>query len=120
MATVDVDGLWQLEANRQHDTVIMEARVASGRFTNKELKEVNYCRIYLQASDITNLEGNKLEEWAIHGQRQVGRQSTWNWPIQQRPTSWKAWKMALEHLTPDGHIGEDIGDWRTQQHHIME
>jgi hypothetical protein len=44
----------------------METSVSSGRFTNKELKEINYCRIYLQAffiSDIMNLEGNKIEEW---------------------------------------------------------
>jgi hypothetical protein len=67
-----------------------------------------------------NLEGNKIEEWAGRGQRQVGRQSTWEWSIQQCPTEWKAWKMALEHLTPDGHIGEALGDWRNQHHQIME
>jgi hypothetical protein len=31
-----------------------------------------------------NLEGNKIEEWAGRGQKKVGRQSTWEWPIQQR------------------------------------
>jgi hypothetical protein len=88
--TVEVDGLWQPEANRQHDTVIMEALIA----VNKELKEINYCCIiYLQASfisDITNLEGNNIEKWTSRGQRQVGHQSTWDWPIHQRPLSWKA------------------------------
>jgi hypothetical protein len=102
----------------------MEALVASGGFTNKELKEINDCRIYLQSffiSDITNLKGNKFEEWEIRVHRQVGFQSTWDWPIQKRPTLWKAWKMALEHLlTPDGHIGEDLGDWMIQHHRIME
>jgi hypothetical protein len=34
-ATVEADGLWQPEANREHDTVIMEVLIASGRFTNK-------------------------------------------------------------------------------------
>jgi hypothetical protein len=28
--------------------------------------------------------------------------------------------MALEHIAPDGHIGEALGDWRPQHHHIME
>jgi hypothetical protein len=38
-ATVEVDGMWQPDDNRQHDIVIMEALVASGKFTNKETKE---------------------------------------------------------------------------------
>jgi hypothetical protein len=64
----------------------METLIALGRFTNKQLKGINYCRIYLQAffiSDITTLEGNKIEEWAGRGHNQVRRQSTWEWPIQQ-------------------------------------
>jgi hypothetical protein len=64
-AAVEVDGLWQPEA-----TVIMETLIASGIFTNKELKNINYCRIYLQAffiSDIMNLEGDNIKEWAGRG-----------------------------------------------------
>jgi hypothetical protein len=34
-ATVEVYGLWQPESNREHDTMIMEMLIASGRFTNK-------------------------------------------------------------------------------------
>jgi hypothetical protein len=34
--------------------------------------------------------------------------------------SWKAWKMALVHLSPDGHIGEALRDWMTHPHLIME
>jgi hypothetical protein len=37
-AMVEVDGLWQPEANRKRETVIMETLIESGRFTNKELK----------------------------------------------------------------------------------
>jgi hypothetical protein len=91
----------------------MEMLVSSGRFTNKELKEINYCHIYPQAffiSDITNLEVNTIDEWVGHVQRQVGRQSTRDWPIQQRPIAWKEWKMALEDLAPEGHIGEALSD----------
>jgi hypothetical protein len=122
-ATVEVDRLWQPEANRQKYTVIMEMLISSGRFTNKELKEINYCCIYLQAffiSDTMNLEGNKIEEWAGRGQRQVGRRSIWGWYIQQRPIARKAWKMALEHLAPDEHLWEALGDWRPQHHQIMQ
>jgi hypothetical protein len=37
-AMAEVDGVWQPEANGKQDTVIMEILIASGRFTNKELK----------------------------------------------------------------------------------
>jgi hypothetical protein len=122
-ATVEVDGLWQPDSNREKYTVIMETLIASGRFTNKELKDINYCRVYLQAffiSDIMNLEGDKIKEWEGSGQKQVGRQSIWEWPIQKRPIAWKAWKTALEYLAPDGHIGNTLGDWRSQHHQITE
>jgi hypothetical protein len=63
-ATVEVDGLWQPEANRDQDMVKMETLIVAGRLMNKELKDINYCRIYLQAffiSDIMNLEGNNIK-----------------------------------------------------------
>jgi hypothetical protein len=101
----------------------METLIASGRFMNKELKDITYCRIYLQeffVLHITNLGGNKIEEWVGSGQNKVGRQSTSEWPIQQRTIAWKAWKTALEHLAPDGHIRNALGDWKSRHHQIME
>jgi hypothetical protein len=79
-AKVDIDGLWQPIENREPDIVIMESLIASGRFTNKDLKEINYCRIYLQVfylSNITNIKNNKIAAWAGRGQKQYGRQLTW-------------------------------------------
>jgi hypothetical protein len=58
----------------------MESLIASGKFTNKELKEIDYCRIYLQVfylSNITNVKGNNIEAWVGRGQKQAGHQSTW-------------------------------------------
>jgi hypothetical protein len=101
----------------------METLLASGRFTNKQLKDINYCCIYLQAffiSGITSLEGNKIKEWTGRGQKQAGRQSTWKWPIQQLPIAWKAWKTALEYIAPDGHIGNKLAEWRAQHHQIIQ
>jgi hypothetical protein len=54
----------------------MESLIASGRFTNKDLKEINYYRVYLQVfyiSYITNIKGNKIAAWAGRGQKQAGR-----------------------------------------------
>jgi hypothetical protein len=38
-AKVEIDGLWQPTENRVRDIVIMESLIASGRFTNKDLKD---------------------------------------------------------------------------------
>jgi hypothetical protein len=120
---VEIDGLWQPTGNRVHDIAIMESLIASGRFTNKELKEINYCRIYLQVfllSDITNIQGNKITAWSGRGQKQSGRQSTWDWSIQQRPIAWKAWKSALEYLALGGDIGEPLGERKSYHRQIVE
>jgi hypothetical protein len=120
---VEIDGLWKPSENRERDIVIMESLIASGRFTNKDLKEMNYCRIYLQVfylSDITNIKVNKIAAWAGRGQKQTGRQSTWEWPVQQRPIAWKELEAALEYLAPEGDIGDPLGECKSDHHQIME
>jgi hypothetical protein len=70
----------------------MERLIASGIFAGNELQHINYCRIYLQVffmSNIANVKGTEIEKWARKGKRQVGRKSEWEWPVQQRPVSWK-------------------------------
>jgi hypothetical protein len=121
-AKLEIDRLWQPPENRVHDIAIMEPLIASGRFTNKELKEINYFRIYLQLSflsDITNIQGNEITAWAGRGQKQSGHQSTWDWPIQQIPIAWKAWKAALKYLAPGGDIDDLLGEWKSDHHQIM-
>jgi hypothetical protein len=71
-ATVEINGIWVPKENRKSDLAIMERLVASGRFSGKELKQINYCRIYLQVffmSDIANVKGTEVEEWARKGKR---------------------------------------------------
>jgi hypothetical protein len=122
-AKVEIDVLWQPTEIIERDIVIMESLIASGIFKNKDLKEINYCCIYLQVlylSDITNIKGNKIAAWAGRGQKKYGWQSTWEWPVQQIPIAWKAWKEALEYLAPDGDIGDFLGEWKSDHHQIME
>jgi hypothetical protein len=71
-ATVEINGLWEPKENRKSDLAIMERLLASGRFSGKELQQINYCRIYLQVffmSDIANVKGTEVEEWARKGKR---------------------------------------------------
>jgi hypothetical protein len=63
-ATVEINGLWEPKENRKSDLEIMERLVASGRFSGKELQQINYCRINLQVffiSDIANVKGTEVE-----------------------------------------------------------
>jgi hypothetical protein len=75
----------------QNDVAVMEALTETGDFFSKDLKDINRCRIYLRVfyiSDISTLDGQGITAWAWKGRR--GRKSSWAWPVQQRPTSWKA------------------------------
>jgi hypothetical protein len=67
-----------------------------------------------------NIKGNKIEAWAGRGQKQSGRQSTWEWSIQQETIALKAWKEALEYLASDGDIGDPSGECKSDHHQIME
>jgi hypothetical protein len=62
------------------------------------MKIINLRVFYI--SNIASRDGQGIAEWAIKGRRDAGRKSFWAWPVQQRPTSWKAWKLALDHLAP--------------------
>jgi hypothetical protein len=113
-ATLEKNGLWEPKDNRKSDLAIMERLVASRRLSGKELQQINYCRIYLQVflmSDISDVKETEVEEWARKGKRQSGRKSDWEWPVQQRPVSWRAWKDAIEYLAPDNQISPTLGEW---------
>jgi hypothetical protein len=74
-------GIWVVVTISQHTIRYCDrANIGIiGEVHERRTEGSNYCRIYLQAffiSDITNLEGKKIEEWAGHGQKQLGRQST--------------------------------------------
>jgi hypothetical protein len=97
----------------------MEALTVTEEFSNKDLKDINLCRIYLQVfyiSDISTHEVQGITDWARKGRRDGVRKSSWAWPVQQRPTSWKAWKLELDYLAPDGCVLPQLGDWLEQHH----
>jgi hypothetical protein len=97
----------------------MEALTETEEFSVKDLKYINRCRIYMWAfyiSDISTHDGQGITDWARKGRRDGGRKLSWAWPVQQWPTSWKAWKLALEYLAPDGCVVPQLGDWLEHHH----
>jgi hypothetical protein len=102
-STLKITAEWTPLPNRKNEVAMMESLTETEEFTATELKEINRCRIYLRVfyiSDIASHDRQGIAEWARKGRRDAGRKSSWAWPVQQRPTSWKAWKLALGHLAP--------------------
>jgi hypothetical protein len=103
-STLKITVKWTLP-NRKNDVAVVEALTETDEFSAKDLKEINRCRIYLRVffiSDMSTYDGQRITDWARKGRRDGGRKSSWAWPVQQRPTSWKAWKLTLDYLAPDG------------------
>jgi hypothetical protein len=97
-AIVKITWLWKPTYGRENDNAIMETITESRRFIPVEIGEINRFRMYLQVlftSDSIDNINNNLEHWVLKGQVQSTRKSTWEWPVQQRPTSWKSRKQAI-------------------------
>jgi hypothetical protein len=84
---------------------------------------INRCRIYLRVfflSDIVNIQGDTIEEWAINGEKSNVRHSSWHWTVQQIPprTMWNKWKSALlEVFTDETTLSTPMEDWIDTQTH---
>jgi hypothetical protein len=70
------------------DITIMEELMGSVLVNKRYLTDINRCRVYLRVfflSDIVNIQGDTIEEWAITGERSKARHIMWHWPVQQKP-----------------------------------
>ena len=86
---------------RYNDSHIMDHVLASGQFTDAAIKQVNYCRLYLQAitiSDISAASGHRLLDGVTRGTECTwGSRTVWHHTNQTKPSvaSWKVWERAL-------------------------
>jgi hypothetical protein len=101
----------------------MEELMGSALVNKRDLADINRCRVYLRVlflSDIVNIQGDTIEEWAITGERSNARRSTWHWAVQQKPprTMWNKWKAALIAVFNDETtLIAPMGDWLHMQNH---
>jgi hypothetical protein len=117
MATVTVQQKRKPRLGRINDTAIMDCLTAANQFSRGELHNINRYRIYMRVfflSYITHIQGILIETWEISGKRQTTRTSAWAWPVQQRPTDWKAWKDAIEFFAPERTVIPSLGAWIKQ------
>jgi hypothetical protein len=101
----------------------MEELTGSALVNKIDLTDINRCRVYLQfffLSDIANLQGDTIKEWAVHGERSNAMHSTWHWTVQQKQprTMWNKWKAALiEIFNDETTLTAPMGDWLNKQNH---
>lgn len=108
-----------LTLHRQNDVFLMEIIVHHG-FTKTELQKINRCRLYLQAttlSDITIGYGNKYNR-AYNCILDPTIPHHYIWPIQPRPnaSAIAVWRRALRVCFPreNGLLTYTLGNWLYQ------
>jgi hypothetical protein len=122
-ASVAINSDWIPQPERIGDITIMEELTGSALVNERDLTEINRCRVYLRVfflSDIVNIQGDTIEEWAINGERSKARHCTWYWPVQQKPprTMWNKWKAALITVFNDETtLTAPMGDCLNTQNH---
>jgi hypothetical protein len=103
---------------RDGDSYIMGAILYSDAFTDKEICQLNYCRLYLQAvtiSDLATPQGDRLDLGTLTGTKShLSSLTTLHWPNQQKPDqrTWTLWRRAnLIWSTPSGDLRRPLGQW---------
>lgn len=89
---------------RVNDLFIMDHVLDSGNFSRKQIKMINYCRLYLNAtllSDITDLSGTTILQPDILWTQEFKTARRYI-PIHQQkppPRAWKLWEQVTTQLT---------------------
>ena len=102
---------------RYNDSHIMDHVLSSGQFTPKEIKQINYSRLYLQAitiSDITKADGKSLFPGCDRGDvHNWSSKTVWHLTYQEKPgvATWKVWKRALGLFSTAGALHQPLLHW---------
>ena len=93
-----------LQLQRDNDVFLME-QIVYEDFTDTELQHINRCRIYMQAttlSDITTGDGTIITPDALKCNFDEERPHYYKWPVQQQPHQRvrRLWKRALKLAFP--------------------
>jgi hypothetical protein len=97
---------------------IMDTIISSGKFKPKEIRQLNYCREYLQVltvSDITRADGKELDYAILHGHHHPKRSSKTKLHHfnQDRPADrvWKVWQRANLLWSDSETLKQALGPW---------
>jgi hypothetical protein len=92
---------WNFYLPRRNDLFLMDVFVRSNLYSDKEIKTLNYVRLYLQVatlSDVGSARGESITQEAYAGIKSTSRVSKWSWPRHDHltPTQLRLWQSALE------------------------
>jgi hypothetical protein len=102
---------------RAYDSYIMDHVMSSQLFTDKQVREINYCRLFLHAvtvSDITNASGSRLFPGILQGSTSDIDSATKDHHVYQLkpyPTAWRLWKRACELFSTAGVLHDTLEEW---------
>ena len=103
---------------RKNDQCIMDIVISANTFKPYEIRQINYCRLYLQAitlSDITCAAGTHVRPEVRRGDKLITSSvSQWNHFKQERPdeVSWRTWRRACNLFSQkDGTLHQNLTDW---------
>jgi exonuclease III len=117
-ATLELDNNYVPRLERNNDFYIMEEILKSEWFSPKEIRILNYCRLYLgvtTGSDLTTASGRSLHLGMLQGRRaSYHPESKWLQVEQARPSlgAWKLWKRANSlWSTASGMLYRPMSKW---------
>lgn len=117
---IHIDTISETQPKRTHDRHIMDIVTTNHSYTNRAVKAINSCRVYLRAetiSDITDAAGTTITTAASTCRRSnTGSRSLW--PRQPRPTNIAPWKVFLKSLctTKTCTLDQPLGTWTSNPH----
>eukprot|EP00957_Ditylum_brightwellii_P086455 6577643-Ditylum_brightwellii.AAC.1 len=91
--------------------------VASGKFKDKDIQRINYCRIYLNVTtiaDVTLACAKKLDPHMYKGERSLLSSVATHMKIyQQKPgsASWGAWRKAMALWAKECNLKVPLKEW---------
>ena len=103
----------------------MDAIMAANKFTQAEIRRLNYCRLYLRvltAADLTDTTGNRLDTSKLHGNPSLmSSVPTGDTIYQGRPgdAEWALWKKANRIWSHhDNTLIQPLGMWILDCHQM--
>ena len=121
--SIHLDDTYIPPPQRQHDEYIMDRLMSSNHYTPAELRKLNYCRLFLNVttiSDLTKPCGTVLDTSFLDGT--PSPQSSRNTQLaihQESPSAneWKLWRRAnLIWSDIHGKLRQPLGSWTQQLH----
>jgi hypothetical protein len=113
----ELDNSFLPPPQQQHDKYIMDLVLKSAAFSDPEIKQINYCRLYLKAitlSDTCNADGSTLDCSMLTGSPSTtSSKSAWIHIHHACPnaTSWNLWQKACSLWSMNNTLRHPLGDW---------